>query len=125
MPACKEGGWAIDVRKQPPISPDLNVLDLEFFCSIQALQHEFTTASIDALIKCTVQAFAELSATKLDDTFLSLQQVMGVSSKILVGTHSNNPTCRKRSSASRACCRKTSTGARPRFLPAKRPVFDP
>ncbi|KAG3094513.1 hypothetical protein PC121_g2980 [Phytophthora cactorum] len=33
------GGWTIQMRCQPPRSPDLNVLDLGYFSSIQALQY--------------------------------------------------------------------------------------
>lgn len=74
--ACGEGGWNIQLEKQPANSPDLNILDLGFFCSIQALQHEQAPASTDELIACTQKAFEELSASKLNDTFLSLQHVM-------------------------------------------------
>ncbi|ETV97619.1 hypothetical protein H310_09515 [Aphanomyces invadans] len=35
-------GWTFVVRSQPPNSPDLNVLDLGFFASLQTLQHKLT-----------------------------------------------------------------------------------
>jgi hypothetical protein len=76
LSACGDGGWTISLAKQPPNSPDLNILDLGFFCSIQSLQHTSAPASIAELIECTENAFAALDAEKLDDTFLSLQQVM-------------------------------------------------
>jgi hypothetical protein len=76
LSACGDGGWTISLAKQPPNSPDLNILDLGFFCSIQSLQHTIAPASIAELIECTKNAFAALNAEKLDETFLSLQQVM-------------------------------------------------
>ncbi|KAF0682365.1 Aste57867_25503 [Aphanomyces stellatus] len=40
-------GWRFIVGRQPPNSPDLNVLDLGFFASIQALQYKVVSHSID------------------------------------------------------------------------------
>ena len=37
---CQKDGWNITFQCQPPNSPDLNVLDLGYFNSIQALQHK-------------------------------------------------------------------------------------
>jgi hypothetical protein len=74
--ACAQDGWLISLEKQPLNSPDLNVLDLGFFCSIQFLQHTSSPVSIAERIKVTERAFVDLDAEKLSDTFLSLQQVM-------------------------------------------------
>lgn len=74
--ACAQGGWSITMQKQPPNSPDLNILDLGFFCSIQSLQHTYAPETIADLITCTEKAFDDLEAEKLADTFLPLQQVM-------------------------------------------------
>lgn len=73
---CQKGGWDISFRCQPPNSPDFNVLDLGFFNSIQALQHQNAPKSIDELIECVHQAFEDLEWPSLDDVFLSLQMVM-------------------------------------------------
>lgn len=73
---CQKGGWDISFRCQPPNSPDFNVLDLGFFNSIQALQHQNAPKSIDDLIECVHKAFEDLEWTSLDDVFLSLQMAM-------------------------------------------------
>ena len=44
---CRKDGWNINFRCQPPNSPDLNVLDLGYFNSIQALQHQNAPKTID------------------------------------------------------------------------------
>ncbi|ETV76455.1 hypothetical protein H257_09474 [Aphanomyces astaci] len=69
-------GWTFVVRSQPPNSPDLNVLDLGFFASIQALQYKFESHSVDDVIRATLAAFALLESEKLVDAFLTLQAVM-------------------------------------------------
>lgn len=45
---------------QPPNSPDLNVLDLGFFSSIQALQHRESPNSIDELVTAVISLFKNL-----------------------------------------------------------------
>lgn len=69
-------GWSIRFKSQPPNSPDLNILDLGFFNSIQSLQHEASPKTIDDLIKCVQDAFDELGTETLDDVFLTLQNCM-------------------------------------------------
>jgi hypothetical protein len=74
--ACTEGGWSMKLDVQPPNSPDLNVLDLGFFCAIQSLQHEHAPSTVEELIASKMAAYADLSPTKLNDTFLSLQHII-------------------------------------------------
>ena len=74
--AAATDGWSFVVREQPPNSPDLNVLDLGFFASIQALQYKVRSRTIDDVIETTLFAFRALSPEKLDDVFLTLQAVM-------------------------------------------------
>lgn len=74
--AARSNGFDIRLRCQPPNSPDTNVLDLGFFNAIQSLQHQVPSRSIDDLIAATKNAFVELSETKLNFVFLSLQQCM-------------------------------------------------
>lgn len=69
-------GWNIQFQSQPPNSPDLNVLDLGFFNSIQSLQHQESPKTIDELIECVQNAFNALSRDKLDNVFLTLQKCM-------------------------------------------------
>ena len=49
---------------QPPNSPDLNVLDLSFFTSIQALQYEEAPSNIDELIDVVQSSFDKLKKTR-------------------------------------------------------------
>ena len=74
--AARSNGFDIRLRCQPPNSPDTDVLDLGFFNAIQSLQHQVPSRRIDDLIAATKNAFVELSETKLNFVFLSLQQCM-------------------------------------------------
>jgi len=48
--AGMKGGWSVQLKNQPPNSPDLNILDLDFFNTIQSLQYEKAPGGIDELI---------------------------------------------------------------------------
>ena len=74
--AAAEDGCRIRIKRQPPNSPDLNVLDLVFFSAIQALQHQQSPSNVDKLIECVESVFWSLKSETLDNTFLSLQQAM-------------------------------------------------
>lgn len=69
-------GLKIVVENQPPNSPDLNILDLGFFNSIQSLQQRLQANSVDTLIAATEQAFMELDRIPLEKCFLTLHSVM-------------------------------------------------
>jgi hypothetical protein len=72
----EELGWNIQMKRQPPNSPDFNVLDLGFFASIQSIQHLAAPTNIDELIEAVTTAFFSMKREKLDNVFLSLQQAM-------------------------------------------------
>ena len=74
--ALNDPSWDISLRCQPPNSPDLNVLGLGYFNSIQSLQHKKVPRSIDDLVKAVTDSFVELHPDKLDNVFLSLQMAM-------------------------------------------------
>ena len=74
--ATTEDNWNISFRCQPPNSPDLNVLDLGYFNSIQSLQHKKVPKTIDDLISAVNESFLELTSESLQNVFLSLQMVM-------------------------------------------------
>ncbi|ETO99442.1 hypothetical protein F441_23144 [Phytophthora nicotianae CJ01A1] len=76
LAACRADGWDICIEMQPPNSPDTNILDLGYFCSIQALQYEESPNSIDELNECTIASYQNLQPETLEDTFVSLQKVM-------------------------------------------------
>lgn len=80
----KEGtkyGWNIQLKPQPPNSPDFNALDLGFFNSIQSLQYKTSPNSIDELILEVEKAFVEITPETLDNVFLSFQKSMECSMK--------------------------------------------
>ena len=72
----------MQLSNQPPNSPDFNVLDLGFFNSIQALQHEHSPKTIDDLVSVTEGAFADMESTKLNDVFLSYHLAMESAMKV-------------------------------------------
>jgi hypothetical protein len=74
--AASKDGWKINLRFQPPNSPDCNILDLGFFAAIQSLQEKKVARTIDELIVAVRQAFEEFSIYKLEDNFLTLQNVL-------------------------------------------------
>ncbi|KAF0711552.1 hypothetical protein AaE_012209 [Aphanomyces astaci] len=78
---CSDGG-KIQLVVQPAMSPDINVLDLGFFTSIQALQHRTAVTSIDKLVAAVQEALVELDWRVLDKTFVTLHKVLGESLKI-------------------------------------------
>ncbi|KAH9095054.1 hypothetical protein LEN26_017931 [Aphanomyces euteiches] len=86
LDALSMDGWLFALRRQPPNSPDLNVLDLGFFASIQALQYKMVSRSVDDVIRSTLLAFEILSPKKLDDVFLTLQAVM----RLILEHHGDN-----------------------------------
>ncbi|RHY91802.1 hypothetical protein DYB31_016634, partial [Aphanomyces astaci] len=69
-------GWTFVVQRQPPNSPDLNVLDLGYFASIQSLQNKVVSHSIDYVIQSTLVSFEALSSEKLENVFHTFQAVM-------------------------------------------------
>ncbi|KAG3238530.1 hypothetical protein PI124_g16509 [Phytophthora idaei] len=50
LQAAKEDGWDIRMVFQPPKSPDMNILDLGIFNSIQSMQYRQPTYDVDGLI---------------------------------------------------------------------------
>ncbi|XP_050889102.1 uncharacterized protein LOC127094292 [Lathyrus oleraceus] len=74
--AATQDGFDIRLMCQPPNSPDLNVLDLGFFSSIQALQHRESPNSIDELVSAVDKSFQEFEVTKSNHIFLTLQSCM-------------------------------------------------
>ncbi|CAN0072765.1 unnamed protein product [Discosporangium mesarthrocarpum] len=47
----------IILETQPPISPDLNALDLGFFHPIQQLKDDFGVTSVREVVEPTTEAF--------------------------------------------------------------------
>ena len=62
--------------RQPPNSPDLNILDLGFFSAIQAIKDRESTKTFDELIGAVVEAYENYPTTKVNRIFLTLQSCM-------------------------------------------------
>lgn len=83
---ASQNGFDIRLVRQPPNSPDLNVLDLGFFRSIQALQHKKSPNSVDDLVDAVQKSFEEYDTILSNRIFLSLQSCMIEIMKVK-GTH--------------------------------------
>ncbi|XP_010669055.1 uncharacterized protein LOC104886291 [Beta vulgaris subsp. vulgaris] len=93
---CEQDGFTIILIQQPPNSPDLNILDLGFFRSIQSLMHKKIPKSIDSLLEAVNQAYNELDHTTLSNVWLSLQYVMNEILKVGGGNNYNVPHVNKK-----------------------------
>ena len=76
LAAVTASGINIQLKFQPPNSPDMNVLDLGHFRAIQWLQYKRAARDIDELFAAVHEYFAESSRKKLNNIFLSLQQCL-------------------------------------------------
>ncbi|KAL6563295.1 hypothetical protein OROHE_005882 [Orobanche hederae] len=85
--AATQDGWDIQLRCQPPNSPDLNVLDLGFFRAIDSLKDQKASRNLKELLGHVQEAYDELHAQTLNKVWLSLQCVM---QQILICRGSNN-----------------------------------
>ena len=72
----QNGIYIITLHHWPPNSPDLNVLDLGFFNSIQTLQHEKAATNIDELVAAVEEAYWEQDPETVNNIFLTQQKVM-------------------------------------------------
>jgi hypothetical protein len=66
----------IQLMQQPPNSPDLNVLDLCFFRSLQSLTDTRAPTNIRELIEGVEQEYKEYEVDKLTRSFLTLKSCM-------------------------------------------------
>lgn len=62
--AALQSGFDIRLMCQPANSPDLNILDLEYFSAIRSLQHKESPNSVDELVKAVEKSFEAFSAVK-------------------------------------------------------------
>ncbi|XP_056689685.1 uncharacterized protein [Spinacia oleracea] len=74
--AHQQGDFTFILVQQPPNNPDLNILDLGLFRSIQSLMHKKMPKDVDAMIGAVNQAYYELEARTLGNVWLSYQYVM-------------------------------------------------
>ncbi|XP_058215387.1 uncharacterized protein LOC131326570 [Rhododendron vialii] len=95
LEAAHEDGLNIRLSFQPPNSPDMNVLDLGFFTSIQSLQHQHAPSTIDQLVSVVEKSFEELSSQTLNHVFLTLQTCMVEVMKVYGGNNYKLPHMEK------------------------------
>jgi hypothetical protein len=83
----ENGGWDIQLAFQPPNSPDLNILDLAMFRSLQAIQQRHQTRNIDQLIEIVKQCWRDFPLATSIKVWSSLQLVMN---EVIKAGGSNN-----------------------------------
>ena len=74
--AVANSRFKIKLIQQPANSPDLNVLDLGFFRSIQSLTNTLSSKTLKEFIKGVEAEFRAYESSKLNRIFLSLMSVM-------------------------------------------------
>jgi len=74
--AVAQTGLDIRLINQPGNSPDLNVLDLGFFASLQSKAYEKVSRNLDDLIQNVKKEFDNYDANTLNRVFLTLQGCM-------------------------------------------------
>ncbi|CAM0944690.1 unnamed protein product [Alopecurus aequalis] len=74
--AVEETGMDIRLMNQPPNSPDMNVLDLGLFSSMQSLTDRRSPRTIPELIKGVQEEFDGYEVANLNKVFISLQTCM-------------------------------------------------
>ena len=88
LEAAAVDGWSIKLANQPANSPDLNVLDLGFFNSIQALQQRASVHSLDDLIREVDAAFHALQPEILQGNLTRSNGLLKPDMFYVVGLHS-------------------------------------
>jgi hypothetical protein len=74
--AVRQTGLDIRIFNQPPNSPDLNILDLGFFASLQSKTYLTTSKNMDELIQNVQREFSNYDESKIRNVFLTLQGCM-------------------------------------------------
>ena len=76
LAAVKASGLDIRLTFQPPNSPDVNVLDLCFFSSIQSLAFESAPNTLKELIETVEEAYDAYDVKTLGKVYVTLQSVL-------------------------------------------------
>uniref|UniRef100_A0A0A9EXU2 Tc1-like transposase DDE domain-containing protein n=1 Tax=Arundo donax TaxID=35708 RepID=A0A0A9EXU2_ARUDO len=74
--AAQQDGFNIQLICQPPNSPDLNILDLGFFASIQSIQFKNSNRTVLDIVDVVQREFEKYSPSLSNKIFLTLQAVM-------------------------------------------------
>jgi hypothetical protein len=94
--AAQADGWDIRLTCQPPNSPDLNVLDLSFFATIQALFEKGTPNNINDIVLKVDEAYKNYLVDRANRIFLTQQSCMMEIMKHNGGQHYNVPHMKKK-----------------------------
>ncbi|KAE8820555.1 hypothetical protein D1007_01298 [Hordeum vulgare] len=95
MQEAARGGWDIKMIYQPPNSPDLNILDLGWFASIQAMFHKKMPKTLAEIVQKVNESLAEYPHLKLNRIWLSHQACMREIIKHKGSIHYEVPHLRK------------------------------
>ena len=76
MAALVEGGFHMTFAPQPAQSPDMNILDLGYFRSIETLHFQNDCTTVQDLLDSVQTSFDSLHVDVLDNTFITLQLVL-------------------------------------------------
>lgn len=93
--AVAQTGLDIQIFYQPSNSPDMNILDLGLFSSLQSLTHRKSCRNIDELIKNVDKEYNDYNPKIQNRVFLSLQSCMVEVMKIDGGNRYNVPHMNK------------------------------
>ena len=93
--AAKQDDFDIRLTLQPPNSPDLNILDLGFFSSIQSIQYKTSSKTTEELVAAVEKAFVDYPVCKLNRVFLTLQSCMREVMRAGGGNRYNIPHLKK------------------------------
>ncbi|KAJ1288007.1 hypothetical protein BS78_02G055200, partial [Paspalum vaginatum] len=95
--AAQQDGFNIELVCQPPNSPDLNILDLGFFASIQALQFKNAAKTVVDIVNVVQGEFEKYSPIVSNRIFVTLQTVMVEVMKVGGGNNYKTPHINKAS----------------------------
>ena len=84
---CAELGLTVEIRNQPPNSPDLNILDLGLFRALQSCYFKDIAGCKLVLIEKVTKALADYNYSKINNVFLTL---MGCMNEIIKENGGNN-----------------------------------
>ncbi|XP_021737322.1 uncharacterized protein LOC110703854 [Chenopodium quinoa] len=84
---CTSYGFNIQMVFQPAQFPDLNVLDLGLFTSIQSIQYQSFTENLDHLVEKVNEAYAVFDPKVNRNTWITLQKCM---TEIMIKNGGNN-----------------------------------
>uniref|UniRef100_A0A0A9BDH3 Tc1-like transposase DDE domain-containing protein n=1 Tax=Arundo donax TaxID=35708 RepID=A0A0A9BDH3_ARUDO len=93
--AAKQDGFDIRIVCQPANSPDLNILDLGFFNSLQSIQQKTTCKTKEELVAAVDKAFEEYQVSKANRIFLTLHGCLNEIMRIGGNNSYNIPHIRK------------------------------